>query len=309
MKVEQKQNNEQINNRNTKKTVKQDTKPFTKSVFLASQLKDKMPKLFGIPTGIEGLDNLFFKVEFDEEGKPKKVPLGGIPYLSVTNITGVSDTGKTIMAEQFAVNQAANGYKVLFVTVESPAPFVAAGLKQRAIAMGIKWEEIEDNIVIVDAAVNSRLREDVNVLIKTMEYAIDNFQTKSTIIDSVTGIFEAREMLARSIVRRLFNFMKLKKQTALFISQKRSSHEELSAEAAGGYAISHIVDCSIVLSKQLILNKYLANLYKKPFGSIIRLLRIDGCRLCGHDTRTWTFEITETGLVKLGKPLDELVKE
>jgi KaiC domain protein len=223
--------------------LKRELKPYTKSVFVASQLKDKMPKLFGIPTGVEGLDNLFFKVEFDEEGKPKKVPLGGIPYLSVTNVTGVSDTGKSLMAEQFAVNQAANGYKVLFVTVESPAPFVAAGLKQRATAMGFKWEDIEDNIVIIDAAVNTRVREDINILIKTMEYAIDNYQTKSTVIDSVTGLFEAREMLARSIVRKLFNFMKLKRQTALFISQKRSSHEELSAEAAGGYAISHIVDC------------------------------------------------------------------
>jgi hypothetical protein len=56
------------------------------------------------------------------------------------------------------------------------------------------------------------------------------------------------------------------------------------------------------------MNKYLANLYKKPIGSVIRLLRIDGCRLCGHDTRTWTFEIKETGLVKLDKPLDELIK-
>jgi len=281
-------------------------KPFTKSVFVASELKEKMPKLFGIPTGIEGLDNLFFKVEFEND-KPKKVPLNGLPYLSVTNITGVSDTGKTLMAEQFAVNQAANGYKVLFVTVESPAPFVAAGLKQRATAMGHKWEEIEDNIIIIDAAVNTRVREDINVLIKTMDFAIEKYQTKSTVIDSVTGLFESKEMLARNIVRRLFNFMKLKRQTALFISQKRSSHEELSAEAAGGYAISHIVDCSIVLSKQLIMNRYLANLYKKPIGSIVRLLRIDGCRLCGHDTRTWLFDITETGLVKLIKPLEEII--
>ena len=285
-----------------------EVKPYTKAVFVASQLKNRMPKLFGIPTGVEGLDNLFFKVEFDENGEPKKVPLGGIPYLSVTNITGVSDTGKTLMAEQFAVNQAANGYKVAFITVESPAPFVAAGLKYRATAMGYKWEEIEDNIIIIDAAVNSRMRGNIEVLIKTLEYAIDNYQTKSTVIDSITGLFESKEMLARQIVRRLFNFMKLKKQTALFISQKRSSHEEFSAEAAGGYAISHIVDCSIVLSKQVIMNKYLANLYKKPIGSLVRFLRIDGCRLCGHDTRTWIFDITETGLVKLVKPLDEYLK-
>ncbi|MEO2154310.1 MAG: KaiC domain-containing protein [Nanoarchaeota archaeon] len=267
-----------------------------------------MPKLFGIPSGVEGLDNLFFKVEFEND-KPKKVPLGGIPYLSVTNITGVSDTGKTLMAEQFAVTQAANGYKVLFVTVESPAPFVAAGLKYRATALGYNWKEIEDNIVIIDAAVNSRIRDNTELLIKTMNYAITNYNTKSVVIDSITGLFEAREMLARQIVRKLFNFMKLKRQTALFISQKRSSHEEFSAEAAGGYAISHIVDCSIILSKQVIMSRALANLYKKPIGSVIRFFRIDGCRLCGHDSRTWVFDITETGIVKLIAPLEEYLKQ
>ena len=102
--------------------------------------------------------------------------------------------------------------------------------------------------------------------------------------------------------------MKQHYQTAIFVSQKRSGHEELTAEAAGGYAISHIVDCSIVLSKELITSRYTANLYKKPIGSIIRLFRIDGCRLCGHDTRTHIFEITETGLVKIGPALEEIVK-
>ncbi|HIQ51191.1 MAG TPA: KaiC domain-containing protein, partial [Nautiliaceae bacterium] len=289
-----------------KKNNKNKIKPFFKTVFLASELKERMPKLFGISTGVEGLDNLFFKVEFEGD-KAKKVPLGGIPYLSVTNITGISDTGKSLLAEQFAINQAINGYKVLFVTVESPAPFLASSLRQRALAMGHKWEDLENNIVIIDAAVNDKLRENLDLLIKTIDFAINKYQIKSTIIDSVTGLFESKEMLARSIVRKLFNFMKLKRQTALFVSQKRSSHEELSAEAAGGYAISHIVDCSIVLSKLLITNKHLSSLYKKEIGSIIRFLRIDGCRLCGHDTRTWLFDITETGLIKLLKPLDGLV--
>jgi len=104
-------------------------------------------------------------------------------------------------------------------------------------------------------------------------------------------------------VRQLFNFMKKWYQTALFISQKRSGHEELTAEAAGGYAISHIVDCSMVLSKDIILTQAQSRLYKKPIGEIVRLFRIDGCRMCGHDTRTHYMEITELGLVRIGPPL------
>ena len=65
-------------------------------------------------------------------------------------------------------------------------------------------------------------------------------------------------------------------QTSLFVSQKRSGHEELTAEAAGGYAISHIVDCSMVLFQDLILTPSQAKHYKKPIGEIDRLFRIDG---------------------------------
>ena len=73
----------------------------------------RAPKLFGIPSGVEGLDELFFTTKI-EDGKVKKVPLGGIPYLAVVNITGISDTGKSLMAEQFAVSQASKGYRVCF---------------------------------------------------------------------------------------------------------------------------------------------------------------------------------------------------
>ncbi len=267
----------------------------------------RVPKLFGIPTGIEGLDEMFFTTKV-ENGKAKKIPLNGIPSLAVVNLTGVSDTGKSLMAEQFAVTQASLGYKTCFVTVESPSAFVATGLRERAKAMGIEWSKIEDNIILIDASSYASLREDVQNLTKTLEYAIKNYDTNSVVIDSVTGLYEAKEMMARTIVRYLFNFMKRFYQTAIFVSQKRSSHEELTAEAAGGYAVSHIVDCSIVVSKEMIMSKFASNMYGKPIGSIIRLIRIDGCRLCGHDTRTHVFEITETGLVKIGPPLEELVK-
>ncbi len=282
-------------------------KPLLSAVETLEEAGKRAPKLFGIPSGVQGLDELFFTTKI-ENGKPRKIPLGGIPSLAVVNVTGVSDTGKSLFAEQFAVKQASLGYPVCFVTVESPSAFVATGLRERAKAMGIDWEDIEHNIILIDAASYASIREDTENLLATLEYAIYEYKTKSVVIDSITGFFEAREMLARTIVRKLFNFMKQHYQTAIFVSQKRSGHEELTAEAAGGYAISHIVDCSIVLSKELITSKYTANLYKKPIGSVIRLFRIDGCRLCGHDTRTHIFEITETGLVKIGPPLEEIVK-
>ncbi len=272
------------------------------------EAEKKAPKLFGVPTGVEGLDELFFITKW-ENGKGKVIPLNGIPSLAVVNITGVSDTGKSLMAEQFAIKQAALGYPVAFVTVESPAAFVAQGMKGRAAAMGYDWKEIEDNIIMIDAASYSELREDIPTLLNTLASAIKEYHIKSTVIDSVTGFFESKEMLARSIVRELFNFMKKWYQTAIFISQKRSGHDIATAEAAGGYAVSHIVDASIVLSKKLIETKWDMKLYGLPIGEVIRTIRIDGCRLSGHDTSTHLLFIEPSGIVKVGPTLSEYIKQ
>lgn len=232
-----------------------------------------------------------------------KKTLGGIPAYSVMNITGVSDTGKSLMVEQFTVHQASKGNKVAFITVESPANFVVASLKLRASAMGLNFDDFQDNIILIDAASSTKIRENVPDLLATLAYVIQQYKVKFTVIDSVTGLFENKEMMARAIVRRLFNFMKKWYQTALFVSQKRSGHEELTAEAAGGYAVGHIVDGTMVLAKELIDSPFKAKMYKKEIGDIVRLFRIDGCRMSGHDTKTHFLEITETGLVKIKQPI------
>jgi KaiC domain protein len=277
------------------------------AIWLGEEALKKAPKIEGVPTGIEGLDDLFFKAELDPKtGKPVKRPLGGIPKYSVINLTGVSDTGKSLMAEQFTVKRASEGERVAFITVESPAPFVAVGLKERATAMGLNFEKFENNIVLIDAASNHRLRTNLPDLFETLAYVYKTYKVQYTVIDSITGFFEAKEMMARQIVRMFFNFMKKWYQTAIFVSQKRSGHEELSAEAAGGYAVSHIVDCTFVVAKEIITNYYQARLYGKEIGEMVRLFRIDGCRLCGHDTSIHLMEITELGLVKIGPSLAEL---
>ncbi|MFN3599705.1 MAG: KaiC domain-containing protein [Aquificaceae bacterium] len=272
------------------------------SIWVGGEAIKRAPKLYGIPTGVEGLDDLFYTSEI-QDGKVIRKSLGGIPSYAVVNITGVSDTGKSLMVEQYAVKQASRAEAVAFITVESPAPFVVIGLRERAKAMGINFEEIEDKIILIDAASHSRLRDNLPDLLATLAHVIKTYKVKHTIIDSVTGLYEAREMQARVVVRQLFNFMKKWYQTALFVSQKRSGHEELTAEAAGGYAISHIVDCSFVLSKDIVLTPSQSKLYKKPLGELVRFFRIDGCRLCGHDTKTHYMKITETGLVKIGEPI------
>ncbi len=283
-----------------------ESEPILESISTLGESLKKAPEIKGVPTGIKGLDELFFTTEF-KRGKPVKKPLGGIPQYAVINLTGVSDTGKSLMAEQFAVKRASEGDAVCFITVETTAPFVSAALKERARAMGVKdISAIDKNIIIIDAASYHRLREYIPSLLDTLAYAIKQYKIKYVVIDSITGLYESREMMARQVVRQLFNFMKKWYQTAIFVSQKRSGHEELSPEAAGGYAVAHIVDCTIVLAKQFIRSRYDESLYGLPIGELIRLFRIDGCRMCGHDTSTHVMNITEAGLVEIGPTLKEL---
>jgi len=273
-------------------------------ILIGSKALQKAPEIVGVPTGIEGLDDLFFTVK-EVKGKLKQVPLGGIPKYSVFNLTGVNDTGKSLMVEQFAVEQARKNQKVAFITVETPANFVIASIKYRALAMGYDFSEFEDNIIMIDAASHTPLRENIPDLLATLAYAIKTYKINYTIIDSVTGLFENKEMMARSIVRRVFNFMKKWYQTALFVSQKRSGHEELSAEAAGGYAVGHIVDGTMVLAKEMITSAYAARIYGANIGDLVRFFRIDGCRMSGHDTKTHFMEISEKGIVRILGPIGE----
>jgi len=271
------------------------------SIITAKEALKKAPEIEGVKTGIEGLDELFFTVEIID-GKPQKKPLGGIVKYSVCNITGINDTGKSLMAEQFSVYRA-QFERVCFVTVETPANFVVSSMKQRAVAMGIDSSVVDENIIFIDATTHYKIRDEIPTFLDTLAYAIKTYKIKNVVIDSITGFFENKEMMARTIVRMIYNFLKKWYQTSLIVSQKRSSHELLSSESAGGFAISHIVDGTIVLSKEIIDTPYKAKIYKKPLGEIVRFFRIDGCRMAGHDTKVRFLEITETGLVKILNPI------
>ncbi len=276
------------------------------AIYELKDLKERAPKIFGIPTGTK-LDDMFYTVEISDDGVIKK-PLGGIPYLSVINITGIPDTGKSLLGEQFALTQASRGYGVLYVTVESPANFLYTALKERAKALNLDFSKIEENMVVIDASQEEELRENVSALLDTMAYAIKLKNTKNVVIDSVTGLYEHMEVKARIIVRKIFNFLKKHHQTALLISQKRSSQTGESAEAAGGLAVAHIVDGTIVMDKKIITTQYEERLYKIPVGSVLRTIRIDGCRLSPHDSRMWIFEITDIGTIDIKMPLTDFIK-
>ena len=284
----------------------------TNNVYTGKDIREKYKKelkLFGLPTGTK-LDEMFYEV--DDNGNIRI--LNGIPSLSVMNLVGKPDTGKSVLAQQFAIMQIAEGRSVLFVTSENPARHTYNALIKKAKAMDVDTDKVDELLYIIDITTDWELREEINKLIETMKYAYnkakeDNKPIRITVIDSITGLYEAKEFAARSIARRLYNLLKQYYQTSLVISQKRSSQESDSAEAAGGYAVSHIFDGTIVFDKKVISSKFDISLYGLELGEVLRLIRIDGCRLCGHETKTYVFEITEKGLIDIKEPLSDFVKK
>ncbi len=269
------------------------------------EARAEAPRIAPVPTGVAGLDGLFFLAR-GRDGRLVVEPLGGMPRYAVMQVTGVSDTGKSLLVEQFAVARAARGERCVFVTYENPAPFVALGLEQRARAMRVDAARLDEHLVLVDGVRHEILARDLSVLLDTLDEALARHRAQYLVMDSLTGLFEAREMSARDLVRPLFRFLKERRITALLVSQKRSGHEALTAEAAGGYAVGHILDGSLVLAKQTVMSYTQARLFRRPLGELVRLFRIDGCRLTGHDTRTHLMEIGASGLVRIGPALDEL---
>ena len=282
--------------------------PLVEALEPLGEVARRAPELEPVPTGVPGLDDLFFTTDFEGD-RPVQRPLGGIPRYAVIHIAGVPDTGKSLMAEQFTVEQARRGETVAFVTLESPGPFVAMGIRHRARAMGADLSQVERHVVLLDGATHTSLAHDLPTLLNTLAFAIKTYGVRHVVVDSVTGLYEAREMLARDVIRPLFNFLKKWRQTALLVSQKRSGHEALTAEAAGGYAVGHIVDGTIVLAKATVTGHQTARVYRAPIGETVRLIRVDGCRLCGHDTGTHLLEITPEGLVRVGPRLSEASEE
>ncbi len=270
------------------------------------EVEEESVDLFGIPTGTR-LDELFYSVTL-KDGKPERKPLGGLPYQSVMNIVGVPDTGKSVFGEQFAVYQAGRGYPTVFVTVEAPARFLIPSLKQKALALNQPWEKVEENMLILDASQSWELRNSLGSFTATLRHAIRRKRAKIVVIDSITGLYEHREMLARQIVREVYNLLKQEGVTALMISQKRSGQGADTAEAAGGLAVAHITDGTIIFSKLVIDTPYLARVYATPLGHVLRTLRIDGCRMAAHDTREHVFTITDMGLIEIDGTLAEYVE-
>ncbi|MCS7293994.1 MAG: hypothetical protein NZ761_01165 [Dehalococcoidia bacterium] len=132
---------------------------------------------------------------------------------------------------------------------------------------------------------------------------------QAVVLDSLAGFSEAHEIQARALVRPLSRFLQKWHQTARAASQTRCGHERSTAEATGGFAVGDILDRSPVLAQRTGLSSQQARLDRTTLGETVRLLRIDGCPMSGHDIATHLLESTAEGLVRIGHRRSELARD
>lgn len=231
------------------------------------------------------LDNLFYKYE---NGKIKT--LGGIPKYNLLLLTGTNGTGKSLLSQQIT-NNISQKEKVIYITSEVPASFIFSSLKRLP-------NFNRENIIILDAQdtiydIDKTLNELISIIKET--------KAKFLVIDSITAFYEHLENKARIIVRKMYNTLKKFYITGIFINQKRSSHEENSSEGAGGYAVAHILDGTIVMIKKIIEKKWDEEFYSTEKGKMIRIIRIDDCRTTLHSTKEHIFKINPDGSFEIIK--------
>lgn len=231
------------------------------------------------------LDNMFYKYE---NGQIKT--LGGIPKYNLLLLTGTNGTGKSLLSQQIT-NNISQKEKVIYLTTEVPASFVYSSLKRLP-------NFNRENIIIIDGQDSIY---DIDKTLNELITIIKESKAKFLIIDSITAYYEHLENKARIIVRKIYNILKKFYITGILINQKRSSHEENSSEGAGGYAVAHILDGTIVMMKKIIEKKWDEEFYGIEKGKMIRIIRIDDCRTTLHSTKEHLFKINPDGTIQIIK--------
>ena len=221
------------------------------------------------PTGIDGLD---------------EITGGGFPQGRPVLICGSAGCGKTLFAMQFLVKGITEfGENGVFMSFEEGA----TDLKQNVQSLGFDLDQlIDENKLRIDHVriERSEIEEtgeyDLEGLFIRLGYAIDAVGAKRVVLDTIESLFSGMEnqVLLRSEIRRLFQWLKQKGVTAIITGERGT--QSLTRQGLEEY----VSDCVILLDFRVI--DQIAT----------RRLRIVKYRGSVHGTNEYPFLIDENGI-------------
>lgn len=261
-------------------------------VLRPSSAEEAKKTLTALPTGTF-LDYLFFT----PEGKPLK----GLPIVGQFALTGLPGAGKSILVEEIAVNASSEGKKVLYATAEdtwqSPTPRfdLQSRMKQKADFLEKSWEEIQENLFVLDTVMFPELR-DWNTFAETYRYVVEKESIDLAIVDSVT-VLESYRGALKYRVMELARHNQMKGVTCIYVNQ-RSKESWDSYEMAGGIGLAHNLDGTIIVDYGRVYWKDQQADLEVKRGEFVRIARVLDCRMCNFERDRIRIDITNEGLVR-----------
>ena len=246
------------------------------------------------------IDAVFLNVE--------NKPIDGLPYGSNSILTGLPNSGKSLLLEEIALKVADNGKKVCYTTseeiwkTESSRFDLENRMKEKAKILGISWDTIRKNLFVLDAVAHAELR-DWYTFVAAYRQLVEKEKVEMLLVDSITMLEDSRGQLKYRLAE-ISKYNQLHGITAIMINQ-RSIEESDGLAMAGGIALSHVVDIVMILD------------YKKVWtgdgamkidtgakqGEVLFFFRTLKCRICKFDARYLAYKISNNGLVEfLPKP-------
>jgi KaiC/GvpD/RAD55 family RecA-like ATPase len=261
-------------------------------VLQPSAAKEAKKTLVGLPTGTF-IDKLFFV----PEGKP----LDGLPIVGQFALTGLPGAGKSILAEEIAVNVSSGEKKVLYVTAEdtwqSPTPRfdLQSRMKQKADFLKRSWNKIQQNLFVLDTVMFPQLRE-WTTFAETYRYIVEKENVDLAIIDSVT-VLESYRGALKYRVMELARHNQMKGVTCIYVNQ-RSKESWDTYEMAGGIGLAHNLDGTIIVDYGRVYWQDQQSDLEVKRGEFVRIARILDCRMCNFERNRIRVDITKEGLVR-----------
>jgi circadian clock protein KaiC len=219
-------------------------------------------------TGIEGFDDL---------------TLGGLPSGRPTLVCGSAGCGKTLFASTFLINGARLFDEPgVFVTFEERPDDIV----ENVASLGFGLDELvaQNRICFEHIAIDpSQLAEvgdfDLEALFLRLELAIDTVGAKRIVLDTIESLFSAfaNEAILRAEIRRLFDWLKDRKMTAVITAERGDG--TLTRQGLEEY----VSDCVILLDHRV--TNQLST----------RRMRIVKYRGTGHGTNEYPFLIGSDG--------------
>ncbi|UAY50823.1 circadian clock protein KaiC [Ferruginibacter albus] len=236
-------------------------------------IKKTIPsKLFSLPKVLTGING------FDE------ITNGGLPAGRTTLICGEAGCGKTLFSMEFLIRGATQyNQPGVFVAFEEKAEELTANVTSLGFDLKklVTQNKIRIDYVHIERSEIEETGEyDLDGLFIRLDHAIKSIGAKRVVLDTIENLFSGlnNQAIIRAELRRLFQWLKDKKVTAVITGEKGSGM--LTREGLEEY----VSDCVILLDHRV--NNQIST----------RRLRVIKYRGSVHGTNEYPFLIDEDGI-------------